>query len=81
MEYYRTSHMSDTPSLEFMTETALKVLSKNEKGFFLMVCIAAKIKIFVHYQVVHLKNYFTSVKPLPHLSNITKFVFHQQWKI
>lgn len=44
MEYHRTSHMLDTPSLEFMTETALKVLSKNEKGFFLMVCIAIKIK-------------------------------------
>lgn len=44
MEYHRTSHMLDTPSLEFMTETALKVLSKNEKGFFLMVCIAVKIK-------------------------------------
>lgn len=38
MEYYRLKHMLDVPSLEMMTETALKILSKNEKGFFLMVC-------------------------------------------
>lgn len=39
MEYHRLKHMLDVPSLEMMTETALKILSKNEKGFFLMVCI------------------------------------------
>lgn len=43
MEYTRNRKMLETPSLELMTETALKVLSKNEKGFFLMVCIAPKI--------------------------------------
>ncbi|KAL5233293.1 hypothetical protein ACI65C_000703 [Semiaphis heraclei] len=37
MEYTRNKKMLDTPSLELMTETALKVLSKNENGFFLMV--------------------------------------------
>jgi len=39
MEYTRNKKMLETPSLELMTETALKVLSKNENGFFLMVCI------------------------------------------
>lgn len=37
MEYTRNKKMLETPSLELMTETALKVISKNEKGFFLMV--------------------------------------------
>ncbi|CAI6360593.1 unnamed protein product [Macrosiphum euphorbiae] len=37
MEYYRNKKSLGTPSLELMTETAIKVISKNEKGFFLMV--------------------------------------------
>lgn len=43
MEYTRNKKMLDTPSLELMTETALKVLSKNENGFFLMVCTVPQI--------------------------------------
>lgn len=43
MEYTRNKKMLGTPSLELMTETALKVISKNENGFFLMVCIIFKI--------------------------------------
>lgn len=39
MEYTRNKKMLETPSLELMTETALKVISKNKNGFFLMVCI------------------------------------------
>jgi len=38
MDYYRNKYnMNETPSLELMTRTALKVIAKNEKGFFLMV--------------------------------------------
>jgi len=43
MEYYRNKKSLGTPSLELMTETAIKVISKNENGFFLMVCIFPKI--------------------------------------
>lgn len=43
MEYHRNKHnMNETPSLDLMTRTALKVISKNENGFFLMVGIAQK---------------------------------------
>ncbi|XP_025199754.1 alkaline phosphatase-like isoform X2 [Melanaphis sacchari] len=37
MEYTRNKKYLETPSLELMTETALKVISKNQNGFFLMV--------------------------------------------
>ncbi|KAL4090774.1 hypothetical protein QTP88_025551 [Uroleucon formosanum] len=37
MEYIRNKKSLGIPSLELMTETALKVISKNENGFFLMV--------------------------------------------
>nr|AEV66507.1 alkaline phosphatase 3 [Aphis glycines] len=37
MEYTRNKKFLETPSLEMMTETAIKVISKNENGFFLMV--------------------------------------------
>lgn len=43
MEYTRNKKFLETPSLEMMTETAIKVISKNENGFFLMVCIFPKI--------------------------------------
>lgn len=43
MEYIRNKKSLGIPSLELMTETALKVISKNENGFFLMVCIVPKI--------------------------------------
>lgn len=43
MEYTRNKKFLETPSLELMTETAIKVISKNENGFFLMVCIIPKI--------------------------------------
>jgi len=39
MEYTRNKKSLGIPSLELMTETAIKVISKNENGFFLMVCI------------------------------------------
>jgi len=48
MEYHRFKNMLKAPSLELMTKTALKIISKNEKGFFLMVCnvlIKKKINI------------------------------------
>lgn len=38
MEYHKNKYTL-IPSLELMTETALKVISKNKKGFFLMVCM------------------------------------------
>lgn len=37
MEYTRNKKSLGIPSLELMTETAIKVISKNENGFFLMV--------------------------------------------
>lgn len=39
MEYSRVKSMLDTPSLETMTKSALKIVSKNQNGFFLMVRI------------------------------------------
>lgn len=39
MEYSRVKNMLDTPSLETMTKSALKIVSKNQNGFFLMVRI------------------------------------------
>lgn len=38
MEYNRNKLKLETPSLEMMTKAALKIVSKNEKEFFLMVC-------------------------------------------
>lgn len=46
--------MIETPSLELMTQTALKILAKGEKGFFLMVFIIAKILIKFNIQLNHL---------------------------
>lgn len=45
MEYKKKKEKLSTPTLELMTKTALKVISKNKEGFFLMVCIGTKIKI------------------------------------
>lgn len=42
MEYPRVQNKLGTPSLETMTKTALKIVSKNENGFFLMVRIMRK---------------------------------------
>lgn len=47
--------MIGTPSLELMTQTALKILAKDEKGFFLMVFIIAKILI----KLINRHNHFT----------------------
>lgn len=61
MEYTRNKKFLETPSLEMMTETAIKVISKNENGFFLMVCISPKInkkknmklKIIITYKTIY----------------------------
>jgi len=53
MEYTRNKKSLGIPSLELMTETAIKVISKNENGFFLMVCIFSKINKNLPNNLVH----------------------------
>lgn len=52
MEYKKRKEKLNTPTLELMTKTALKVIAKNEKGFFLMVCIDIENIRMSHVQII-----------------------------
>lgn len=62
MEYTRNKKFLETPSLEMMTETAIKVISKNENGFFLMVCIFLKINK-KKYEIENFNNLQNNLSP------------------